>query len=289
VAAEELAAMGNVRLLLADALGGAGGGLHPLVLAALAEAMPATGRFLVVANLPYATSGPLLAALLALPRLPDRIVVLVQRELGERLAARAGSREYGGLSAQLQAAFTVDRVRTVPADVFRPRPKVESAVLRLDRRPDSRLADASARIAFQAFVRVLFGQRRKTLRATLARAVAAGGPGPGALAQVDARLLGQRAESLTPTRWSSYGGGSLLDCKGSEATRARFQLRQRPPAHPPSVRNNGRLGEPDPTGRTRQSGADSRQPRPGRVVPIWDTLRHSAVTTGFPQRRQLRP
>lgn len=208
VASGELRSHGNCELLLADALGGAGGAIHPDVVAAIAAQLPAGGQLLVVANLPYAVSGPLLAELSCLDRAPDRIVVLVQRELGLRLAAGPSSKDYGGLAAQLQAAYAVEYLRTVGAEVFRPRPKVASAIVRLVRRRDAPLVDAADRRSFQAFVRVLFGKRRKVLRTTLAEAAAAiGRPMPG----ISGELSGRRAEELGPDQlvglWRQVAGG----------------------------------------------------------------------------------
>ena len=95
---------------------------------ALVMATPAAagGRTLVVANLPYSVSGPLLAELCALPQLPERCVLLVQKELAQRIAAPAGDPEYGGLAVQVQALYRAKLVRDVGPQVFRPRPKVVS-------------------------------------------------------------------------------------------------------------------------------------------------------------------
>ncbi|MGE3173198.1 MAG: 16S rRNA (adenine(1518)-N(6)/adenine(1519)-N(6))-dimethyltransferase RsmA [Planctomycetota bacterium] len=203
VATADLRGRANVDLVLADALGGPGGTLPDAVRAALAAAMPAPpGAFLVVANLPYAASGPLLAELGCLERPPDRIVVLVQKELGERLAASAATPAYGGLSVQLQVGYAVELLRTVPPEVFRPRPKVASAVVRLVRRQPGRGWSVGERRRFQVFVRALFGQRRKALRTTLGQALAALDPElpAGGLARLELPedLLALRAEAIGP-------------------------------------------------------------------------------------------
>ncbi|HEB52830.1 MAG TPA: hypothetical protein ENI87_06210, partial [bacterium] len=137
-----------------------------------------------------------LAELAQLDRLPDVAVGLVQKELAQRLAASPGERAYGGLAGLLQALFTVQVLRDVSPEVFRPRPKVWSSVVRLALREDrpAGLADAAARARFAQFVRVLFGQRRKTLRRTFAAAVAEIG---GAAAVLPADLGARRAEQLT--------------------------------------------------------------------------------------------
>lgn len=195
VAGEDLAASKNVRLVLADALGGPGGCLPAAVEEALAAAAEGRDRLLVVGNLPYAASGPLLAELVARRQLPDVVVVLVQKELGDRLAAGPEQEDYGGLSALVQSVYAVERLRSVGAEVFRPRPKVASAIVRMTRRPDADRLDANDRRGLQVFLRALFGKRRKVLRTTLAEAAAAvSRPMP----PVPAELLARRAETLDP-------------------------------------------------------------------------------------------
>lgn len=197
LAQDDLAGQANIVWLHADALGGRGRTLHPDLAAAMAAEPRPGGRVLVVANLPYSVSGPLLAELAAAPRLPARCVVLVQKELAQRVVARCGSPDYGGLSAGLQALFVARSLRDVPPQVFRPRPKVTSAVLELTARTDGPLVGAPAadRASFGRFVRHVFMQRRKTLRTTLPSAVAAiGGRQPA----LDAGALAQRAEQVSP-------------------------------------------------------------------------------------------
>lgn len=195
VAGEELSGQSNVVLVLADALGGPGGSLPEPVRAALRERAPNDGAFLVVGNLPYAASGPLLAELACYESLPDRIVVLVQKELGDRLAATCGEDDYGGLSALLQTFYAVERLRTVGSEVFRPRPKVASAICRLRRRAEAAAWSEAQRRGLQVFLRALFGKRRKALSTTLSEAAAAIGV---AMPEVPDELLRRRAESLAP-------------------------------------------------------------------------------------------
>ena len=111
----------------------------------------------MVSNLPYSIATPLLIRTIAeLPGLA-RWTVMVQREIADRLRAAPGSRTYGAPSVTVQLACSVALVRPVDAAVFRPRPRVASAVVRLERRapaPDERLA---------ALVRAAFAHRRKTL------------------------------------------------------------------------------------------------------------------------------
>ncbi|GAB4155079.1 MAG: hypothetical protein Fur0037_23560 [Planctomycetota bacterium] len=184
----------RLRLIRADVLGGEGGTLHPEVRKALAGA---DRELLVVANLPYSVSGPLIAELCALDRLPRRMVLLLQRELAERLCAAPAQRTYGGLSVLVQSLFRARIVRRVGPEVFRPRPKVDSAILLADRLapPPEVLRPAGLRREYAAFARTLFGKRRKVLRATLGDAcLTIGRTAP----LLPAAFLSRRAEALGP-------------------------------------------------------------------------------------------
>jgi 16S rRNA (adenine1518-N6/adenine1519-N6)-dimethyltransferase len=128
IAKHDLAAAANVELVFGDALAGPGRSLRPEIDAAGAAAVAAGGQFLVVANLPYSVSGPLLAELSCLANLPQRAVLLVQKEMAQRVAAPHGSADFGGLSVVAQSVFGVRILRDVSPQVFRPRPKVVSAV-----------------------------------------------------------------------------------------------------------------------------------------------------------------
>lgn len=194
---DELAAIPNIDWVLGDALGGAGRTLRPEIGAAAQATAAAGGAVLVVANLPYSISGPLLAELVALEALPARAVLLVQKEMAQRAAAPCGHADYGGLSAVVQAAFHGKLLRLVPPQVFRPRPKVMSGLLALTARTSGPLFGhtGAERREFEAFVRQLFQQRRKVLRTTLPAAAAAIGRLPPVL---DDAALGGRAEQVSP-------------------------------------------------------------------------------------------
>lgn len=191
----ELQHLTNVAWIAGDALGGPGGSLLPALVAQLAAPVEGGGRRLLVANLPYAVSGPLLAEVAALEPPFDRAVLLVQKELAQRIVAPADSADYGGLSVVVQALFHAKLLRDVSPQVFRPRPKVVSSVLQLVRRLDvpAELEAAAARREFALFVRHLFRQRRKVLRTTLAAAATAIGKAPPALTAAE---LGGRAEQF---------------------------------------------------------------------------------------------
>lgn len=162
----------NVRLIHADALQV---DLQPLL---AAHPPGPEGAYKVIANLPYYITTPLLMRLLeeALPL--DSIVVMVQREVAERLTAKPGSKEYGALSVAVQLRADVELVTIVSPHVFFPKPTVESAVVRLSLRPLPE--DVVDEAVLFAVVRAAFGQRRKTLRNTLRSAAkTASEPGAG--------------------------------------------------------------------------------------------------------------
>lgn len=119
----------------------------------------------MVANLPYSIATPLLLRTIAeLPSL-RRWTVMVQREIAERLRARPGSRTYGSPSVLVQLACEVRMLRAVDPAVFKPRPRVDSAVLSLRRRAPA--APEPARL----LIRDAFAHRRKALPKSLELAV----------------------------------------------------------------------------------------------------------------------
>ncbi len=131
----------------------------------LTRGEPAT----VVANLPYNVATPLVLRLLE--ECPDitRLVVMVQREVGERLAAHASEEAYGAVSVRVEYFAEARVIGSVPPTVFHPRPKVDSALVELRRRP--RVAIDPVRVSEDAIftvVRQSFSQRRKMIRRSLA-------------------------------------------------------------------------------------------------------------------------
>lgn len=124
------------------------------------------GPATVAGNLPYYITSPILEKTLALSHNLRRAVLLVQKEVAERLTARPGSRDYGYLSVQTQLAAVPELLFTVPAGAFRPPPKVDSAVVRLTPIAHSELRDID-RQAFLHFVGLCFRHKRKTIRNNL--------------------------------------------------------------------------------------------------------------------------
>jgi 16S rRNA (adenine1518-N6/adenine1519-N6)-dimethyltransferase len=138
----------------------------------------------ICGNLPYYISTPLLMECLCLPGEPARLFFLVQKEVGQRLAAPSGSKVYGALSVFVQTGYDVALVRTLPGSVFYPPPEVESIAVRLTPRAQP-LVSSSARESFMKIVRRGFSQRRKKLSNLLPVA--------------DSR----RAEDLSPSEWAA--------------------------------------------------------------------------------------
>lgn len=129
-----------------------------------ALAARAGGKITVAGNLPYAITGAILRHLVEHRRLLDRAVIMVQREVRDRLVSPPGTKSYGALTVFVRAAFEIEPVRIVKPGAFHPPPKVDSAVVRLVAR-ERPLAEETD--AFRAVVRGAFEQRRKTLRNAL--------------------------------------------------------------------------------------------------------------------------
>lgn len=156
------------------------------------------GKIKIIANLPYSITNPLLFRLLVQRQALDWVVLMIQKEVADRLVAAVGSKEYGVLTALLGACATVERLLAVGPGNFFPRPKVDSVVIRLDFRNFPHVPDDAEFGRLRRVVDAAFNQRRKTLlnslsaglpeldRETIAAALAA--------AELDSGL---RAERLT--------------------------------------------------------------------------------------------
>lgn len=157
----------------------------------------------LVANLPYNISSQVLFKILEHRRLFSRLVLMFQKEVGDRLLAAPATRDYGILSVLVQNWYVVTRVCKVPPGCFHPPPRVESVVLRFDPRqqPLAKVADEGA---FRALVKAVFGQRRKTLRNTL---LGAGYPAETVDRALHALALSPtiRGETLTITQMALLG------------------------------------------------------------------------------------
>lgn len=150
------------------------------------------GPVKLVANLPYNIASPLVVELLI--EGVELLAFTVQKEVADRIRAEAGSDDYGGLSVVCQTLADVEVLRTIPPEVFWPRPRIDSALVRLSRRASIEVEPR----AFGLFVQKLFSYRRKTLRRGL---IESGFE----TARIDALTidLSARPEALDPTQMCS--------------------------------------------------------------------------------------
>ena len=121
----------------------------------------------LVANLPYNVSVPLVVDVLERVPAVARLVVMVQREVGERLLAPAGSPGYGPVSVRVAYAAEGTLVRRVPREVFWPRPNVDSTIVRIERR-GTPIVDVDRGALFRV-VDVAFAEKRKTISSVMRR------------------------------------------------------------------------------------------------------------------------
>lgn len=163
--------------------------------AAKNEAAPARGRLRVAGNLPYYITSPILLKLAASHAALDLAVLMVQREVADRVAAAPGSRDYGLLSVTVQMYGSVERLFTLPPAAFAPPPEVHSSVFRWRFAP--RFAELGVEEAgFLRFVRSAFAQKRKTLANNLRAAGISSVTTTAALAAASVPTAA-RAESLS--------------------------------------------------------------------------------------------
>ncbi|MEM8671423.1 MAG: 16S rRNA (adenine(1518)-N(6)/adenine(1519)-N(6))-dimethyltransferase RsmA [Planctomycetota bacterium] len=172
LASDELDGRLNVKLIHGDALRNKNS-LRDDLMDQIHDAKSRLGdksRFMLVANLPYNIATPIIGNLLHQTPPPDRMVVTIQKELADRIVASPGSKDYGALSVWVQSQCECEIVRYLPPTVFWPRPKVHSAILRMDLVPERRAQIADLKY-FHQTVRALFFHRRKFLRSVVISAM----------------------------------------------------------------------------------------------------------------------
>ena len=156
----EAAAVPNVRVVTSDVLSV---DLVPVITEWLGTPPGPSNPIRIVGNLPYNISSPILFALLDLAARTDGVrdaLLMLQKEVADRLVARVGTGDYGVLTVLTALNADVARVLALPPGAFRPPPKVHSAVIRLSfRRPTVEIRDQEL---FVRMVRTMFTQRRKT-------------------------------------------------------------------------------------------------------------------------------
>ncbi|HET6874964.1 MAG TPA: 16S rRNA (adenine(1518)-N(6)/adenine(1519)-N(6))-dimethyltransferase RsmA [Acidimicrobiales bacterium] len=174
------------------------------------------GGWVMVANLPYNIATPLVAGLLDdVPQI-ERMLVMVQREVGERWSAGPGDDAYGAVSVKVAYWATARVVGRVPAAVFVPRPNVESVLVDIRRRAEPAVpASVVPAERLFAVVRAGFATRRKMLRRALAGVVE-----PGAFEAAGVAPTA-RAEELGVEAWGRLAGYSSGGSEGSPTDGAR--------------------------------------------------------------------
>lgn len=156
---ETLADCANVHLVFTDAL-------KADLDALMRDTLGWDGRYKLIANLPYYITTPLIMHVLEDSEKVSELVIMVQKEVGERLCAAPGSKAYGAVTVMVQYAATVARTFDVGRHAFVPAPEVDSTILHLipyEKRPIQAQSDAVLR----RVVKAAFSQRRKTLRNSL--------------------------------------------------------------------------------------------------------------------------
>lgn len=192
VLANELADYDNIHVRHADIL-------EVDIKATVSQYFPADERLLVVANLPYYITTPIIFKLLESGLRFDGFVLMMQKEVAERLTASPNSKAYGSLTIAIDYYCEAEIAFTVPRTVFKPRPNVDSAILYLKRRPEAKLSVQDEDFFFR-LVRASFKQRRKTLWNNLRQFF---GKDPQVLSRVEEALdqagidPKRRAETLT--------------------------------------------------------------------------------------------
>lgn len=171
IAARELASHPNVRLLCCDALRNKNH-LRAELLDNIREAMSRIpgSKFKLVANLPYNVATPIISNLLNETPLVERMVVTIQKELGERIIAPPSCKDYSALSIWMQSQCDCEILRILPPSVFWPRPNVESAIIRIipNAAKRARIVDLEF---FHTRLRAIFLHRRKFLRSQVISAM----------------------------------------------------------------------------------------------------------------------
>ena len=164
MAAEELESFDNIEMLKQDALKNKNQ-FDDRVIQAIKKALADQPyrKFKLAANLPYNIATPVIANLLRSEVIPAMMSVTIQKELADRITARPGSKDYGALTVWVQSMADAELVRIMPPHVFWPRPKVDSAILKITHRPE-KAAEIPDIDFFYAFVRAMFFHRRKFMR-----------------------------------------------------------------------------------------------------------------------------
>ncbi len=175
--------------------------IHQDALEVQLERFGAPEETVVIGNIPYNVTSPLIFHMITRPR-PRDIVFMIQKEVADRLVASAGTGAYGALTVGVQIAAQVERLFPVPRTVFRPQPRVDSMVVRIRPLTPPPLT-AELELRTRILVRACFGWRRKQLATTLRKHPDLTVPGdqvPGMLEQLGIPAQA-RPETITPQQF----------------------------------------------------------------------------------------
>lgn len=140
-------------------------------------------RLLVLGNLPYNISSQIIILMIRSRKAVSRAVIMLQKELARRLTARSGCKDYGRITVMLQYCADIRKIATVPANLFFPKPNVDSQVLEITFKPVPDHPAPNEDLLF-AVIKAAFSKRRKTLKNALA----------GSELSLDAKTAGQLLE-----------------------------------------------------------------------------------------------
>lgn len=164
----------------------------------------------IIGNFPYNISSQIMFRVIEARDLVPVAAGMFQREVARRLCAQPSTKEYGLLSAWLQCFYTCEYLFTVSEGCFNPPPKVKSGVIRLARRADWQEVENAA-LLFRV-IKTAFGQRRKTLRNSLA-------PFMPQLAKYDPAVLALRAENLSPAMFMELTNAIAKESTGAQSAK----------------------------------------------------------------------
>ena len=172
------------------------------------------GEAKLIGNLPYYVSTALLFHFSAEPCPFSRMVLTVQKEVGDRLTASPRSSEYGALTVLLRQRWRIRRLKVLGPSVFLPRPEVDSLAVELDRLSPTEVAEVNGDW-FTRLVKAGFAERRKKLTNTLAKLV----PAQMVTAALEAEGFGSlaRAEEISPERWANLANRLSAQYAGTSA------------------------------------------------------------------------
>lgn len=171
-----------------------------------------SGKVRIIGNLPYYITTPIIMGLLEKGVEADSITIMMQKEVADRIKASPGGKVYGALSVAVQYYCSVQQIAVVSKDVFIPRPKVDSAVLKLSVRKEKPVELIDEKIFF-ACIKHGFGQRRKTLLNSLT--------GVGGLSKESMKAVLEeaqidhvrRAETLSIDEFAAIANGVAACCR----------------------------------------------------------------------------